>query len=144
MSARNISPALTIWVAAALGWGCCFSVRLAWADALFRANTAASVKRATEIDPGNSSYHAWLAEILEHDGRDPGAELELASKLNPSDSAMWIRRGLRAESEGDYAGAERLLLHAAADSGWSKEMTPLPPQAMNGSTVRLSVGMCVA
>src|SRR5262245_10291219 len=114
MSARIFCKAVTVLAVAALGWACYFSVRLAWADSLFRANTASSVKRATEIDPGNASYHAWLAEIKEHDGADPTSELEIASKLNPSDSSVWIRRGLRAESERDFARAERFLLQAAA------------------------------
>jgi hypothetical protein len=114
MSARIISKALTALSVAALLGACWWSLRLAWADALFRENTRASVSKAAQIDSGNASYHAWLAEIQEHDGDDPSTELEIASKLNPRESRVWIRRGLRAESEGDLAKAERLLLHAAA------------------------------
>jgi tetratricopeptide (TPR) repeat protein len=99
----------TLALALASYWSC----RLALADWLFRANTPASVARAAAIDPDNASYHAWLAEIQEHDGRDPTPELETAARLNPSDSAVRIRLGLRAESERDFARAEKYLLEAA-------------------------------
>src|SRR5437763_16973148 len=102
MSARIFCKAVSVLAVAALGGMCYLSIRLAWADSLFRANTLSSVKRATEIDPANASYHAWLAEIEEHDGRNPTPELEVASELNPSDSSVWIRRGLRAESEQEF------------------------------------------
>ncbi len=110
MSATLFYKSLSILaLALALYWSC----RLALADWLFRANTPASVARATALDPENASYHAWLAEIQEHDGRDPTAELEIAAKLNPSDSAVRIRLGLRAESQGDFIHAEKYLLEAA-------------------------------
>src|SRR3979411_1027656 len=117
MSATIFCKTLTVLAAAALGFAGYSSVRLAWADVFFRANTLESVKAAVTIDPGNASYHAWLAEIEEHDGLDPEPELEIASKLNPSASAIWIRRGLRAESQGDLAGAEQSLVKAPAVAG---------------------------
>jgi Tfp pilus assembly protein PilF len=110
MSATLFYKSLTTLTLALASYSTC---RLALADWLFRANTPASVARAAAIDPGNAGYHAWLAEIQEHDGRDPTAELETAARLNPSDSAILIRLGLRAESQGDFAHAERYLLEAA-------------------------------
>src|ERR1700724_3436649 len=110
MSATLFYKSLSILaLALALYWSC----RLALADWLFRANTSASVARATALDPENASYHAWLAEIQEHDGRDPPTELETAARLNPSDSAVRIRLRLRAESQRDFARAEKYLLEAA-------------------------------
>jgi hypothetical protein len=110
MSATLFYKSLTtLALALATYWSC----RLAVADWLFRANTPTSVARAAAIDPGNAGYHAWLAEIQEHDGRDPTAELETAARLVPSDSAIWIRLGLRAESQRDFARAEKCLLEAA-------------------------------
>jgi len=100
---------MTLALALASYWSC----RLVLADWLFRSNTPASVARAVALDPDNASYHAWLAEIQEHDGRDPTAELETAARLNPSDSAVRIRLGLRAESQRDFARAEKYLLQAA-------------------------------
>jgi len=90
-----------------------WSLRFAYADELFRANTSSSVRRAAELDAGNARYHAWLAEMEQYVGRSPAAELEIASALNPSDSAVWIRRGLHAEGERDLARAEENLLEAA-------------------------------
>ena len=109
MSARKILRGLAVAALVTAGY---WSLRLAYADSLFRANTAASVERATELDPGNARYHAWLAEIEEYEGRNPAAELQIASALNPSDSAVWIRRGLHAESQHDFARAEEYLLEA--------------------------------
>lgn len=95
-----------------LGFAGYLSVRLAWADSLFRTNTFASVQRATQVDPDNARYHAWLAEMQEYEGLDPTADLEMASRLNSSDSAIWIRRALHAESQRDLARAEQFFLAA--------------------------------
>src|SRR5213593_2694073 len=105
MSARIICKVVKTLAVAALGFAGYCSIRLACADWLFRTNTFESVARATKIDPANAGYHAWLAEIQEYEGLDPAPELEIASKWNPSDSAVWIRRALRAESQRDFARA---------------------------------------
>ncbi len=96
-------------LAAAAYW----SARLAWADHLYHADTLAALRRAVALDPGNARYRAWLAELEEHDGRDPTAALEAAARLNPRDSTIWIRLGLRAETARDFPTAERDLLEAA-------------------------------
>ena len=90
------------------------SVRLAVADALFLENTPESVARASALDPANAQFKAWQAEMEEHDGRNPAPLLLAAAKLNPRDSNVLIRLGLRAEIEGQYAKAERWLQKAAA------------------------------
>jgi hypothetical protein len=110
MSARIFCKSAVIAALALAGYQ---SIRLAAADWLFRANTRQAVERAIALDPGNAHYHAWLAEIEEYEGRDPEPELESAAALNPADSSVWIRRGLRAESEGNFANAEKFLLEAA-------------------------------
>ena len=89
------------------------SIRLAYADWLFRQNGIESVARASRLDPANGAYQAWLAELLENDGQDAAKELEAAARLSPLSSRVWIRRGLSAESNGDRALAEQLLLRAA-------------------------------
>jgi len=109
MSARKILRGFAVAVLLIASY---WSIRLAHADSLFRANTSASVARAAELDRGNARYHAWLAEIEEYEGGNPAAELETASALNPSDSAVWIRRGLYAESQRDFRRAEEYLRHA--------------------------------
>ena len=89
------------------------SIRLAYADFLFREKTLPAMTEAVRLDPANAQYHAWLAELQESAGRDPTAELRAATDLNPRDSFAWMRRGLLAESRSDFAEAERCLLEAA-------------------------------
>ncbi len=90
-----------------------WTIRLALADQLFRANSLESVTRAARLAPGNAQYFRLLAEHRQAEGKDPEPELAEASRLDPLDSAMWIRRGLEAEFDGDFARAETLLLQAA-------------------------------
>ena len=110
----GLRVALLIPCAAALVYGSYVSLRLSYADLLFHKNTTASVQRAAEIEPRNGRYQAWLAELLENDGRDGTRALNEAARLNPLDSRVWIRLGLNAETAGDRGRAERLLLHAAS------------------------------
>ena len=98
---------------ACLAWLSYTSIRLAAADLLFRAKTLPAIERAVRLDAGNAAYRVWLADLEESEGRDPAAELRAATELNPRDSFAWMRRGLRAESEGDERAAERFLLEAA-------------------------------
>jgi tetratricopeptide (TPR) repeat protein len=110
---------------AGLSAGVYWSSRLAWADLLFRRDTEAAVKKAVGLVPWNAEYHARLAAILEGSGED-GAEEELRKAVgaDPRLASGWVELGLRAESAGDTAGAEALLLHAArADRTYSTEWT---------------------
>lgn len=90
------------------------SIRISYAEFLFRQNTLDSVQRAVRVDHINARYFAWLAALLENNGQDPTAALESAIRLNPLDSRLWIRRALNAETAGSPAEAEGLLLHAAS------------------------------
>lgn len=108
-----------------LGAGVYWSLRLAWADSLFRRDTQVAAEKAVELVPWNADYHARLAAILEGSGED-GAEEELrkAVEANPRLASSWVELGLRAESAGDMAGAEALLLRAArVDRTYSTEWT---------------------
>jgi tetratricopeptide (TPR) repeat protein len=98
---------------AALSLASYWTIRLAYADQRFRAPSLDSLGRAARLAPGNAQYFAWLAEYREAEGLDPGEMLETASRLNPLDSSVWIRRGLRAEFQRDFANAEKFLLEAA-------------------------------
>lgn len=117
-SIRQIAGlALLAGLTAAVYW----SVRLAWADYLFRTDAEDSVKQAIRLVPWNAEYHARLAAILEGSG-DAGAEAELrkAVAANPRLATGWVELGLQAESAGDTAGAEACLLRAArADRTYS-------------------------
>jgi hypothetical protein len=90
------------------------SIRISYAEFLFRQNTLESVQRAVELDPSDARYFGWLAALLENNGQNATSALDTAIRLNPLDSRLWIRRALNAESAGNPAEAERILLHAAS------------------------------
>ena len=101
---------------AVLGLAIYWSLRLGYADHLFRSGTPEGVKRAVELAPGNARYQDHWAAILEDSGKDPAAALaamEAAVASNPRDSSSWMELGLRAERDGDLQKAERCLLEAA-------------------------------
>ncbi len=89
------------------------SFRLSRADWLFHQNTRQSVSQAAALDPANWRYPSWLADLLESEGNDPAPARASALQLNPRDAALWIRRGLVAESAGHLDDAEQSLLQAA-------------------------------
>ncbi len=90
-----------------------YSIRLAVADAAFRAQTPAGVARALELLPNRASYLLLRALQLDYDGVDSTALLERATRANPLSSAPRIRLGLAAEARGDFPTAEAWLLDAA-------------------------------
>ena len=96
-----------------LGLAAHTSFRLSRADWLFHQNTRQSVSAAATLDPANWRYPSWLADLLESEGQDPAPARAAALQLNPKDSALWIRRGLDAESTGHLDQAEQSLLQAA-------------------------------
>ncbi len=98
---------------AGLALGGYWSVRLAWADALFRRDTETSVREAVRLAPANAEYHARLAAILDGSGA-AGAESELrkAVRASPRLANAWVELGLRAENAGDVAASESCLASA--------------------------------
>ncbi len=115
MSLRDSVRRFTSLVAlAALALGIYWSVRLAWADCLFRTDTETCVHEALRLLPGSAEYHARLAAILEGSG-EQGADSELraAVERNPHLASAWVELGLRAENAGDLGGGEACLLRAA-------------------------------
>lgn len=93
-----------------------WSVRLSYADALFRQNTPQSLARAIRLVPGKAEYLARWADLAVEAGVPVGPVLEAlrrAVALNPYDSALWMQLGLRAELAGDLATAEKALREAA-------------------------------
>jgi len=86
-----------------------WSVRLAWADCLFRIGTVSSVERAAALAPSSAEYHVRLAGLLENGL----PELERAITANPRMAAAWMMLGLRAERQGDARTAESYFARAA-------------------------------
>jgi len=99
-----------------LGWEASYSVKLAVADRAAETSTKEGFRRASHLLPSNSFYHFALSEyeIDPNDDAEEGLrELESALTLNPGEIRAWIDLGLRAESAGDYAKAEKSYLTAA-------------------------------
>ena len=101
-------------VLAALTVGIYWSIRLSWADYLFRRDAEGPVRQAVRIVPWSAEYHARLAAILDGSG-DAGARSELpkAVESNPRLASGWIELGLCAERAEDASDAETSLLRAA-------------------------------
>jgi tetratricopeptide (TPR) repeat protein len=95
--------------------GCCFGIWCSWklarADYLFRQDTEESIRSAMRLEPDAWRYYMRLSQF-----DDAHAEqlLERALQLNPYDASADIELGLNAESTGDYARAEKLMLKAFA------------------------------
>src|SRR5579863_2456240 len=111
---------------AALGVGVYWSVRLAWADYLFRLDTESSVGQAVALAPESGEYHARWATLLEGAGREDAATSELheAVRADPRLAGAWIELGLRAENAGDAGRAETYLARAGqADRMYTTQWT---------------------
>jgi tetratricopeptide (TPR) repeat protein len=87
------------------------SWKLALADYLFRMNTKDSMRAAIRLEPDAWKYYMHLALF---DDANAQQLLEKAIKLDPYNAEADIELGLRLESAGDYARAEKLLLDAFA------------------------------
>jgi hypothetical protein len=106
--------ALRVMFAALLAAAAWISIRSALADVEFRRGTSESVAKAIELAPANTEYLQFRALQLDYDGSDSAPLLERAAALNPMSSSPRIRLGLRAETRGDFALAEKWLLEAAS------------------------------
>ena len=111
-AARWLATALAVGGFGAAGW---WSVRVGWADYWAQQETVAGTERALAATPGQAVYYTRLAALV-GDADPPRAvgALRRAVDLNPLDAESWIELGLRAERDGDAAGAEQCLLRAAA------------------------------
>ena len=78
-----------------------YSLRLGYAEYLFRSGRTESMARAATLSPLDAEYQARL----DH--------LQRAVRLNPYLSAAWIELGIRAEAAGDFTRAESALREAA-------------------------------
>lgn len=90
------------------------TLRLAAADAAYRANTTVSLQKAVRLENNNADYHALLAEHLEGENRNPQPDRLAAARFSPLESKHWTQLALNQEIAGDQAKAEQLYLHAAA------------------------------
>lgn len=109
---RWFVPATAVAGLAAATWFCA-------ANVVFLRDTPEWIARAASMDPGNADY--WLR--LSQRSEAPDA-LARALSLNPRNARILIAAGLQAESAGDPALAESLLIDAAkVDRGWLPRWT---------------------
>ncbi len=92
-----------IGLAALAATGLYWPVRLAYADKLASQVNPGDLERAIALAPGNALFWTRL--------NSPGGN-EVASRLQPWNSALLIRRGLDAELHGSPQKAEGLMLEA--------------------------------
>ncbi len=89
---------------------------MALADSLAHDGSAADFRRAVDMEPGDESLLAGQAIFQSEEGGHSIAidtTLRHALAMNPLDAPAWITLGLRAESRGEAAEAERDLERAA-------------------------------
>jgi tetratricopeptide (TPR) repeat protein len=115
MTGRGTLRLAAALATAALGASLYWSLRLAYADLLSARGDRQSVERAVHLAPASSGYHARLSLLLDAEGGRAAstAALQDALAASPLEAAPWIALGLRRETAGDFAGAERCLLEAA-------------------------------
>jgi hypothetical protein len=89
------------------------TLRLAYADAAYRANTTESVRKAIRLEDNDADYHALLAEHLEGESQNPEPDRMAAIRFSPLESKHWIRQAFSQEMAGNETDAEKLYLHAA-------------------------------
>jgi len=110
---RLVRQALLLLTFGLLLGGAYRSVRIAYADHLYRLGDSDSVARAIGMEPGRALYRAGLGELLASSAGDARATLRKSVELSPSDANLRIRLGLELETWGEFAEAERELLASA-------------------------------
>lgn len=81
--------------------------------------TVQSLRRATLLNPGNSTYHVQLGRLYQYSVNNPRPkeaiqQFQDAIKANPYDPQAWINLGAAYEFQGDITRAEKALRHASA------------------------------
>src|SRR5579864_525924 len=109
-----VRAACVLVVVSAAVW----TLRIGYADYLFRKDTLAAVQRAAAVRPNEAEFQARLADL---DPTNDIAHLRLAVALNPGLSKSWIALGLRLELKGSIEEAEHCYLEAAR---WDRQFLP--------------------
>ena len=114
----SAAPRYTVWLTRltaapaipVLAFGAFLTVRLAWADSLYRRATPASVERAAMLFPGNAEYHFALAQL---EPQRAASELVRCLAINPFRTDARIQLAAYVEDRGDLTQASAILLEAA-------------------------------
>jgi hypothetical protein len=102
-----------------------FALATAWiaksyiADKAGHTLTIPSLRLASRMDPGNSTYHVQLGRLYQYSINNPMPDKAIqqfqeAIKANPYDPQAWINLAAAYEFQGDTAKAEEYLRHASA------------------------------
>ena len=118
MSRMSIVPIIALRLI--LGWlvtfvcllGAYWSARLGYASALASYSDAGRMQSASRLAPLDAEYAANSGLLIDNAASQRVA-LRRATVLSPYYSWAWLQLGLLADSQGDGANAERLLLKAA-------------------------------
>jgi Tetratricopeptide repeat len=99
----------------ATGW----IVKNYFADRAGHTLTIESLRLATRLDPGNSTYHVQLGRLYQYSITNPKPaeaiqQFQEAIKANPYDPDAWINLAAAHEFKGDPSSAEEDLRHASA------------------------------
>jgi len=108
-----LQRAFALVCAVVLALAAYWAARFALADFLAGQSSPAQLAAAVRLAPGNAAYLQRWADLADEAGQPAGNAYERAALLDPYDSSLRIRTGLRAESARDFARAERDLLLAA-------------------------------
>jgi tetratricopeptide (TPR) repeat protein len=111
---RILMISLGVGFVLATGW----IVRNFFADRAGHTLTIDSLRLATRLDPGNSTYHVQLGRLYQYSITDPKPaeaiqQFQQAVKANPYDPQAWINLAAAHEFRGDPSRAEEDLRHAS-------------------------------
>ncbi|HXH50086.1 MAG TPA: tetratricopeptide repeat protein [Terriglobia bacterium] len=111
---RILMISLTAGFVLATGW----IVKTYFADRAGHTLTIDSLRMATRLDPGNSTYHVQLGRLYQYSITEPKPaeaiqQFQQAVRANPYDPQAWINLAAAHEFRGDPSSAEEDLRHAS-------------------------------
>ena len=111
---RILMISLIVGFGLATGW----IVRNYFADRAGHTLTIDSLRLATRLDPGNSTYHIQLGRLYQYSITNPKPaeaiqQFQAAVKANPYDPQAWINLAAAHEFQGERSIAEEDLRHAS-------------------------------
>ena len=118
MEGRNTQRILMISLTAAFVLATAWIVKTYVAGRAGHTLTIDSLRLASRLDPGNSTYHVQLGRLYQYSITNPRPkeaiqQFQEAVKANPYDPQAWINLAAAHEFQGDTSGAEIDLRHAS-------------------------------
>jgi O-antigen ligase len=107
---KRLGRTLAAVMLLAFAFGAHESIRIGWADTLYRRGAPGTVAAAIALWPDQAEYHFGLATIKPEDAVD---HLRQAVSLNPFLTSARIALASKMEAAGDATSAEAMLLEAS-------------------------------